>query len=158
VSNVKGLFPMSTYHPTRTAYVVAVPAIALAALSALEAIRIYLSDNESNCGGGIGRLGPGFALFFTSALALLATLVALIVALVTALRGRRWVWAVGLVVVVALGALGVLESYSEVAHMLVGSALGFGCSQNYTAVAGSFIFLFVSLAAFACLLLTRRRA
>jgi len=138
-------------------FVVAIPAVVISALATLEGIRLYTSHNAVQCGGGLGWIGPGFLLYATLAFAVLATLSAVIVALVAAIRGRRWVWSAGLVATVVLGTLVSLSAETSFSHMLVGTALGFGCSWFYSDVIRSFVPLLVAVPTLAFLVFTRRR-
>jgi hypothetical protein len=120
-------------------------------LAALEGI--HLNTSDSLCGGGLGHLADFLYLYATLGLALLATLVALGFALVFALRGHRWFWVAGLVMVTAASVLITIGSDSPVSRTLVGSVLGFDCSiVSYPEVIESFVPLLVAAPTLACLI------
>src|SRR5262249_31817600 len=134
------------------ALVPAIMAIVASLLVAVEGISLYTQDNATRCGGGLGRIGPGLALYAGLAVALLVTLVALGFALVLALRSHRWAWVVGLVMVTAASVLLTINSDSQASRTLVGSALGFGCSWTQPQVVQSLAPLLVAVPTLACLL------
>jgi hypothetical protein len=149
---------MSTYRPSRKAYLAAIPAVVISAFGVVEGISLYVHHNAVQCGGGLGWIGPGLTLYATLACALLATLGAFVYALVAALRGRRWAWSVGLIAAAALGTLVTIKAETAVSHMLVGYTLGFGCSWFYSDVARSLVPLLVAAPTLGFLFFARRRA
>jgi lysylphosphatidylglycerol synthetase-like protein (DUF2156 family) len=142
---------MATRPLERIAFIAGGIAFTTSVFTALGGIHLYIGDNASHCGGGLGRIAPVLGFYFTLAVALLAALVALIFTLLVAFIQKRWAWVVMLGVATAASALIATGSGSQLARMLVGSAVGFGCSRYYPQVTQSLIPLVVAGPTLACM-------
>jgi hypothetical protein len=149
---------MSIYRPSRNVYIVAIPAVGISALATIQGVSLYVSHNAAECGGGLGWIGPGLLLFATLAFALLITLIAYILALISAFRGRRWAWLAGLIAAATVGTLVTIFAYTPFSRMVVGYALGFGCSWFYGDAARSLVPFLVAAPTLAFFLIAHRRA